>query len=220
MPRIEVAGGLVGQEERGFAHQRTGDRDPLALTAGQRPRPVCGAVLEPDGLHGCGGSLQAVGGGDPPVEESVRDVLQHRAVGSRWNCWKTKPRPCERMPDSSASASPSTDVPATRTVPAVGRSSVPATASRVDFPDPDGPVTATNSPGSTVSDTSRSATTGGCPGVLLGDTLELERVHWATTTAVPGTSPLPETCTSPPAKTPVLTPTSRWCPDGSTTSSP
>ena len=57
--------------------------------------------------------------------------------------------------------SPSTTRPATRTLPAVGRSSVPAMASSVDLPDPDGPTTAVNSPVPTVRVTDLSAATGG-----------------------------------------------------------
>jgi hypothetical protein len=31
--RVEVAGGLVGQDDRGFAYEGAGDRNPLALAA-------------------------------------------------------------------------------------------------------------------------------------------------------------------------------------------
>ncbi len=47
--------------------------------------------------------------------------------------------------------------PATTTRPASGRSSVAATASRLDLPEPEGPATATSSPGATLSDTSSRA---------------------------------------------------------------
>ena len=47
--------------------------------------------------------------------------------------------------------------PATVTVPAVGRSSPAMRLSRVDFPDPDGPMIAATSPAATVMLTSASA---------------------------------------------------------------
>jgi hypothetical protein len=49
------------------------------------------------------------------------------------------------------------------TVPDVGASSPPATCSIVDLPDALGPLTATNSPGATVSDTPSSARTPAAP---------------------------------------------------------
>src|SRR5260221_552065 len=85
----------------------------------------------------------------------------------RKNCWNTKPIRPARIPDTVGSGRPAVATPATRTVPDVGRSSVPAMASSVDLPDPDGPVTATNSPAPMLTETERSATTGGEPGCRL-----------------------------------------------------
>jgi hypothetical protein len=51
-----------------------------------------------------------------------------------------------------------------RTVPEVGRSRMPMMCSSVDFPDPDGPMIAANSPWLMVRLTLSSATTGGCAG--------------------------------------------------------
>ena len=81
----------------------------------------------------------------------------------RWNCWNTKPISDERTPDSSVSRREDTSVPSMRTLPEVGRSSVPIRLSRVDFPEPDGPTMATNSPSSTARDTPLQACTGGEP---------------------------------------------------------
>src|SRR5690349_24891879 len=50
--------------------------------------------------------------------------------------------------------------PSTSTVPVVGRSRPPISDSSDVLPEPDGPVSATNSPGSSVSETSATATTG------------------------------------------------------------
>ena len=35
--RVEVAGGLAGEQQAGPCHERAGDRHPLALPAGQFP---------------------------------------------------------------------------------------------------------------------------------------------------------------------------------------
>jgi hypothetical protein len=48
-------------------------------------------------------------------------------------------------------------VPSTTTVPLSGRSIAPMMCSNVDFPDPDAPVSATNSPAPTLSVTSSAA---------------------------------------------------------------
>ncbi len=75
------------------------------------------------------------------------------SAGSGWNRWKTKPivrRNAARSRRKSAVTSRSP----TRIVPASARSIAPITWSSVDFPEPDGPVTATTCPGSTESVTS------------------------------------------------------------------
>src|SRR5438067_13366174 len=54
----------------------------------------------------------------------------------------------------------SNDTPSTSMRPDVGASRAPISDSSVVLPEPDGPVSATNSPGSSVSDTLATATTG------------------------------------------------------------
>ncbi len=83
---------------------------------------------------------------------------------ARKNCWNTNPISVARSPASARSLSVATSSPVTRTVPLVGRSSVPARCSRVLFPEPDGPSTATSSPAAMARLTPRSACTGGVPG--------------------------------------------------------
>lgn len=84
--------------------------------------------------------------------------------GSRWNDWKTNPMRRPRSAVRSASARAPVSIPSSRYVPLVAPSSSPAIFRNVDFPDPDGPTTATNSPCPTVSSHALSATTGGGPG--------------------------------------------------------
>ena len=62
----------------------------------------------------------------------------------------TRPR---RKRAAASSPMPVMSVPATAMRPAVGRSSPAATIRSEDLPEPEGPVSATVSPGGTVSDT-------------------------------------------------------------------
>jgi len=48
---VEVASGLVGQDQRGFVGKRAGDGDPLALAARERRREMTGPVVESDPLE-------------------------------------------------------------------------------------------------------------------------------------------------------------------------
>ena len=59
-------------------------------------------------------------------------------------------------------------------------------ASRVDFPDPDGPTIATCSPASMREADRSKSDDRRRPGVLLGHLSQLQGRHWATTTLVPG----------------------------------
>ena len=82
---------------------------------------------------------------------------------SRLASWKTKPICCRSTAASPASSRLARSRPASRTRPEVGRSSPPASRSRVDLPEPLGPITATNSPAPTRSETSSSALTRSAP---------------------------------------------------------
>ena len=75
----------------------------------------------------------------------------------RWNCWNTNPIDSPRNLERVGSSSVLTSWPATRIVPAVGRSRTPSRPSMVDLPEPDGPTIDMNSPGRILSETSRRA---------------------------------------------------------------
>ena len=162
--RVQASGRLVGQYDRRLADQRPRDGDPLALAPGQLGGPVPGPVTEADPLERGGRGSSPLGCRAAAVQQSAGDVVDRGEAGSRTKCWKTKPILAARIPDSALSESPATDWPAIRTVPLVGRSSVPASASSVDLPEPDGPTTAVSSPAATARLTDRSAATGGVPG--------------------------------------------------------
>ncbi len=145
---VEVAGRLVGEHDRRPSDDRPGDGDALALAAGELRRAVLQAVPETD-LRSSACALRLAGArhGAVPVYSSPLATLSSAdSPSSRKNCWKTKPMARERRPESCPSDSPAVSSPATRTLPAVGRSSVPMTCSSVDLPEPDGPTMATSSP--------------------------------------------------------------------------
>ena len=75
------------------------------------------------------------------------------STGTRLYAWNTKPIFRRRKMVSSSSFRVDSSRPSTVTVPEGGRSSPPSMCSRVDLPDPDVPMIATNSPFSTLSST-------------------------------------------------------------------
>ena len=79
---------------------------------------------------------------------------------SRLKNWKTSPMWRRRIRASSSSLRPVTWWPATVISPSSGVSSPATRLSRVDLPQPEGPIRATNSPSPTVRSTPRSALTG------------------------------------------------------------
>src|SRR6478672_3256648 len=81
------------------------------------------------------------------------------AFGSRLYCWKMKPIFSLRMRASSRPDSPSTRSPSSEYVPEVGVSRQPRIDISVDLPDPDGPMSARNSPRSTARSIPRRAWT-------------------------------------------------------------
>ena len=81
------------------------------------------------------------------------------SVGSRLNDWKTKPMWRRRSRVSSRSRMRVMSSPATLTLPELGVSSPASRCISVDLPEPDGPITAVNSPAGSSSDTPRRAWT-------------------------------------------------------------
>ena len=78
-------------------------------------------------------------------------------VGISWKNWKTIPMVRPRQTASCSSLIWSSRLPATVTVPAVGRSMPAMRLMMVDLPLPDGPVTATISPAAMARSTPLSA---------------------------------------------------------------
>ena len=70
--------------------------------------------------------------------------------GSSWPDWKTKPKSLRRSLVRSASLMRLRSAPRKMTVPAVGLMMPASACSKVDLPEPDGPITATVSPSRSV----------------------------------------------------------------------
>ena len=73
---VEVAGRLVGEEQRRAPDERARDRDALLLAARELARQVALAVAEPDLAERGARALALLGRGDAPVDERQLDVLE------------------------------------------------------------------------------------------------------------------------------------------------
>ena len=120
---------------------------------------------EPDPVQRRRGPLAPLGQADAGVQEPVGHVVQGGGVlGEEELLEHEADAGGAQRGDSRRSPRAAASSPVIRTVPALGRSSEPIRCSNVDLPDPDGPVIASSSPGSTVKLTPRTASTGGRPG--------------------------------------------------------
>ena len=78
---VEVAGGLVGEDQRGLVHERPGDGRPLALSPGELGRAVLCPVREADPVEGRARQLLALRARDPGIQEGELHVAQKRGLG-------------------------------------------------------------------------------------------------------------------------------------------
>jgi hypothetical protein len=75
--RVQVPGGLVGEEQRGLRDERPGDRHPLLLSAGELVRRVVEARAQPDALEHRPGPRRPLRARDAAlVDERELDVLE------------------------------------------------------------------------------------------------------------------------------------------------
>ena len=147
---VEVAGRLVGQDERRLRDERPGDRDPLLLAAGQLGRLVVEPVAQPEPLERGlrpGGPLAAR---DALVQQRRRDVVERRRPRQQVVRLEDEPdRPAaEPRPARRRRARRPACRRAGSARPSGGRGS-PGCSSSCVLPEPDGPTIATNSPGMT-----------------------------------------------------------------------
>ena len=90
---VEVAGRLVGEDDRRPRDERAGDRDALLLAAGELGRSVRAAVGEAD--RSSSSSNHSWSGFSPAIESGSRMFSSAVSIGSRLKNWKTKPM-CSR----------------------------------------------------------------------------------------------------------------------------
>ena len=161
---VEVAGGLVGQQQLRLARERARDRDPLLLAAGQLLRIMRAATREADAIEPIGASARA---SRLPASSSGSITFSSAvSAGSSWNDWNTKPRAAGAAPR--ARPRPRRKAHAVEPHFAdVGRSRPASSPSSVVLPDPDAPTIATDAPGSTSKLTSSRIVSGASPLVTI-----------------------------------------------------
>ena len=145
--RVEVAGGLVGEQERRLGHQGAGDGHALLLAAGELGRRVVLAAGEADRGQGLAGARGGAPRRAPAVDQRQLDVLERRGA-------RQQVEPLEHEADVVAAqqrelvAVELAHVHAAEEVLARrwGRRGSRARFMQVDLPEPLVPITATNSP--------------------------------------------------------------------------
>jgi hypothetical protein len=80
---VEVAGGLVGEDDGGLVDQGAGDGDALALAAGELVWFVHHAGAEADGFEDVFGAGGAGGGGGAVVDKGKLDVVERGGAGEK-----------------------------------------------------------------------------------------------------------------------------------------
>ena len=80
--RVEVAGRLVGEEQRRLVHQRAGDGDALLLAAGELARQVVLAVGQADGGERRQGAAALLAERRVAVDERQLDVLERASCAA------------------------------------------------------------------------------------------------------------------------------------------
>ncbi len=78
--RIEIAGRLVGEQDRRVRDERARDRDALPLTARELVRQVMRAIGEADALEHALGLGLALGEAHAAIDQRLHDVLQRRSA--------------------------------------------------------------------------------------------------------------------------------------------
>jgi hypothetical protein len=161
--RVQLTGGLVGDQQRRVVGEGAGDGDPLLLPAGQLTGPLGGVVGEADeGEEQCDELLAFARRGPA---QSQRDA---HVLGGRED--RDEPEGLEDEADAVPAQGQQPALVQVRefvTVdldrPASAASSPPTMLSSVVFPEPDRPFRATSSPRGTSKETPRRACTAAAP---------------------------------------------------------
>ena len=146
--RVERAGRLVGEQQARLVRERPGDRDALALAAGEHRRPRVGPArrARPRASSSRARVSRSARGRRPNI--AIWTFSEAVSVGRRLCAWKTNPIVVGAV--GGGALEPCESAPSTAIEPASGVSSAPIRFSIVLLPEPDAPVSATSSPGSTV----------------------------------------------------------------------
>ena len=88
---VEVAGGLVGQQQARLVDHRPGDGDPLALATRQLRRLVPGPVGQAHRGQQLAGPLAALAGRGASEEAASSTFSRALSVSSSPKCWNTNP---------------------------------------------------------------------------------------------------------------------------------
>ncbi len=96
--RVQRGGRLVEEHDLRLQGQRTGDGDALLLAAGELIGIGVTLVRQPHGLEqGHGPLLGGLFIHTLHLHRGQHDVVQHRLVGKRLNCWNTMPMPSRSL---------------------------------------------------------------------------------------------------------------------------
>ena len=172
---VEVAGGLVGEDDVRLARECARHGDALLLTTRELRRTVTEAVDEADGVDDV---VDPCVSGLRPASR-IGSVMFSTAVsvGIRLNAWKMKPTRSRRSCVSFLSLSGLRSVSPIHTEPLVSVSRPASVCMSVDLPEPDGPMIAVKRPVAKSTVTPSSARTSASP---LPYTLEASTARAAT----------------------------------------
>ena len=142
---VEIAGRLVGDQDRRAGRQRAGERHALLLAARQLGRIMAAAARQarpPQARRARARAASAT----PASSSGTATFSSAVMVGIRWNDWNTMPTLRPRKRASASSSSAPKVLAGDRHRAGIGRSRPAMTISSVDLPDPEGPTRPTASP--------------------------------------------------------------------------
>ena len=145
--RVEVAGRLVGQQHPGAVGDRAGDGDSLLFAAGQFRRAMALALSETEIGEQFARAGRGLSAREPRDHLRQDEILERRELRQQvMELVDEADVACASAPSARSSLMVEVAAPPILTSPASGRSSRPARCRSVDFPAPDGAISATDWP--------------------------------------------------------------------------
>ncbi len=148
----------VEEQHLGIHGQRPGQSHPLLHAAAELLGVMIAPALEADSLQELSGAILPLAAVHPLHLQPAGHVVHHRAMGEQPEVLEHH-RHRRRRSRSVALSARVSSVPQTSTVPSVGSIRWETHRTKVDFPEPERPMTTNVSPGDTWKLTSRTATT-------------------------------------------------------------